>query len=139
MIFIFTPQLILFITLTFWIDINVFFIILFTPIIYLIFNIFLIWKQQFNLFHKVLSYITPLHMMEKIIIYCLILLKNTLLSFERINKIYVHFKVKIMMYVINVCVNLIPNKKETKIKSELEDDYFKLHQDYLSISKKYKK
>ena len=133
MIFIFTPQIFIYYLLKYNIDINMYLLIIVTPIIYILLTLYLIWKQYFNRFHLILSYIPLNSILEKSINDSLLLLKNTLLSFNRINKLYVNIKVKIIIKIINTITFFIPAKKE----NPLENEYNKLYQDYINIKNKH--
>ena len=80
-----------------------------------------------------MSYIPLNSILEKSINDSLLLLKNTLLSFNRINKLYVNIKVKIIIKIINTITFFIPAKKE----NPLENEYNKLYQDYINIKNKH--
>jgi len=108
-------------------------LIIVTPIIYILLTLYLIWKQYFNRFHLILSYIPLNSILEKSINDSLLLLKNTLLSFNRINKLYINIKVKIIIKIINTITFFIPAKKE----NPLENEYNKLYQDYINIKNKH--
>ena len=134
MIFIFTPQILIYYILKYNIDLNLYLLMLITPIIYILLTLYLIWKQYFNHFHLIMSYIPLNSILEDSITKSLLLLKNTLLSFNRINKVYVHIKVKILFKIINFAASLMSSKKE----NPLENEYNKLYQDYLNIKNRQK-
>ena len=133
MIFIFTPQIFIYYILKYNINLNMFLLMIITPIIYLLLTLYLIWKQYFNHFHLILSYIPLNSILEKSFVDSLLFLKNTLLSINRINKIYVNIKVKIIIKIINFAASFMTSKKQ----NPLEYEYNKLYQDYLNIKKKH--
>ena len=131
MIFLYIPQILIFLFWFYVLGLNTLLSIIITPLIYIILSLILLWKQQFNLFHKILEYITPLYLIEIKINDGFILIKRNLLKIDRIKKMYALYQVKVILYILNIVTNFIPNKNENLLESEL-----KLQQDYLNILKK---
>jgi len=97
-----------------------------SPIVYLIFTGILIWKQQFNNFHFVLNEIFPFSLIETGITTSLSYTKRKLLEIDRINRVYVWMKIRILLYIIKIIGFFIPNKYEKDLKSELQQDYLNI-------------
>jgi hypothetical protein len=114
-------------------DFNIFLKILMTPIIYIIFNIYLYRTNHFNIFHETLKVIQPIYTIEYSIHQLLILIKNFLLSINLINKLYVKCKVKILLFTIQFISRFIPGKEMSALELELQSGYTKLHGDYMHI------
>jgi len=64
--------------------------------------------------------------MENGIRFPIIFTINQLLKIEKIKKYYLQLKVKILLYVFNIILSLIPNKKEHKLTEELQNDYLEI-------------
>jgi hypothetical protein len=133
MIFIFLPQIVVFLILKQHVDMNIFLKIILTPIIYILFNIYLYRVNKFNEFHKALEYITPFYMIETKISQTLQFIKKVLLSVDRINKLYVKCKVKIVLFTMQFMTRFIPGKQISALEEELQNEYAKLHGDYVHI------
>ena len=108
---------------------NIYLSIFLSPFIYIILSGILIWYQQFSNFHNLLNFITPLAISEQAINNSLSYSVKKLLEIDRINKIYVFIKVKIILVIISWVLYFIPMKNEPVQDSNL-------HQDYLEILKK---
>jgi len=126
MIFIYIPALSILAFYQFALDYNIYISIFLTPFVYLILSGILIWYQQFSNFHKVLNLITPLAISEKIINNSLSYSVKKLLEIDRINKIYVFIKVKIILVIISWVLYFIPMKEEPIQDSNLQQDYLEI-------------
>jgi len=133
MIFIFLPQIIVFLILKHHVDMNIFLKIILTPIMYILFNIYLYRVNNFNEFHRALECITPFYIVETKISQTLQFIKKGLLSIDRINKLYVRCKVKIVLFVMQFMTRFIPGKQISALEEELQNEYTKLHGDYVHI------
>jgi len=126
MIFIYTPILSTFFFYRYAMEYNTIISIFLSPIVYLIFTGILIWKQQFNNFHFVLNEIFPFSLIETGITTSLSYTKRKLLEIDRINRVYVWMKIRILLYIIKIIGFFIPNKYEKDLKSELQQDYLNI-------------
>jgi hypothetical protein len=133
MIFVFFPQILIFFVMKYYTDFNIFLKILMTPIIYILFNIYLYKTNHFNIFHETLKVIRPVYTIESSIHQLLILIKTLLLSINLINKLYVKCKVKILLFTIQFISRFIPGKEMSALELELQNGYSKLHGDYMHI------
>jgi hypothetical protein len=86
----------------------------------------LIWYQQFSNFHNILNFITPLAISERVINNSLSYSVKKLLEIDRINKIYVFIKVKIILVIISWVLYFIPIKEEPVQDSNLQQDYLEI-------------
>lgn len=126
MIFVYIPAFSIFVFYRLALDYNIYLSIFLTPLVYLILSGILIWYQQFSNFHKVLNFITPLAILEKIISNSLSYTLKKLLEINRINKIYVFIKVKIILVIISWVLYFIPMKEEPIQDSNLQQDYLEI-------------
>jgi hypothetical protein len=104
-----------------------------TPVIYVLFSIYLYRTNNFNIFHETLKVIQPIYIIESTLHQILILIKNLLLSIDLINKLYVKCKVKILLFTIEFISRFIPGKEVSALELELQNGYTKLHGDYMHI------
>lgn len=126
MIFVYIPALSILVFYRFALDYNIYLSIFLTPLAYLILSGILIWYQQFSNFHNILNFITPLAISEKVINNSLSYTVIKLLEIDRINKIYVFIKVKIILVIISWVLYFIPMKEEPIQDSNLQQDYLEI-------------
>jgi hypothetical protein len=126
MIFVYIPAFSILAFYRFGLDYNVYLSIILTPFIYLILSGILIWYQQFSNFHNLLNLINPIAISEQIISNSLSYTVKKLLEIDRINKIYVFIKVKIILVIISWVLYFIPMKEEPVEDSNLQQDYLQI-------------
>jgi len=126
MIFIFVPQILIFLFFLYLLQYNIFLCLLFTPLLYIIGTLLLVWYREFSNVHTILGYIPSLTICELSIRNSLLFVKNQILRIKRINTIYMVIKVKLLIYILNFGVNFIPNKKENEFEMKLQQDYLKI-------------
>jgi hypothetical protein len=126
MIFVYIPAFSILIFYRFGLNYNVYLSIFLTPLVYLILSGILIWYQQFSNFHNLLNFITPIRISEQIINNSLSYSLKKLLEIDRINKIYVFIKVKIILVIISWVLYFIPMKEEPVEDSNLQQDYLEI-------------
>jgi hypothetical protein len=126
MIFVYIPSFSILLFYRFALDYNIYLSIFLTPFIYLILSGILIWYQQFGNFHKCLNLIQPLLITEQSISNGLSYTIRKLLEINRINKIYVFIKVKIVIVIISWILYFIPMKEEPFEETNLQQDYLEI-------------
>ena len=126
MIYICVPNIVLFTIWLYYIKFNIFLSILLTPFSYLIINGILIYYKQYNNVYNIFDKTIVLKITEN-------LLKSFFINiFKLINKISIVYKfinllkVKILVYVFNMLVNLIPSKKSNELTNDLQNDYLEI-------------
>jgi hypothetical protein len=126
MIYICVPNIVLFTIWLYYIKFNIFLSILLTPFSYLIINGILIYYKQYNNVYNIFDKTIVLKITEN-------LLKSFFINiFKLINKISIVYKfinllkVKILVYVFNIIINLIPSKKSNELTNDLQNDYLKI-------------
>jgi len=83
-------------------------------------------NNQYTLVHNTLNNISIVRHIETGIKLPIIFTINQLLKIEIIKKYYLQLKVKILLYVFNIILSLIPDKKEHKLTEELQNDYLEI-------------
>jgi len=126
MIFVYIPVFSIFVFYRVALDYNIYLSIFLSPLIYLILSGILIWYQQFSNFHNMLNFITPLAILEQIVNNSLSYTVKKVLEIDRINKIYVFIKVKIILVIISWILYFIPMKEEPIQDSNLQQDYLEI-------------
>ena len=126
MIFVYIPAFSILVFYRYALDYNIYISIFLTPFIYMILSGILIWYQQFSNFHNILNFITPLAISERVINNSLSYSVKKLLEIDRINKIYVFIKVKIILVIISWVLYFIPIKEEPVQDSNLQQDYLEI-------------
>jgi hypothetical protein len=126
MIYICIPNIVLFTIWLYYIKFNIFLSILLTPFSFLIINGILIYYKQYNNVYNIFDKTIILKFTEN-------QLKSFFISiFKLINKISIVYKfinvlkVKVLVYVFNMLVNLIPSKKSNELTNDLQNDYLEI-------------
>jgi hypothetical protein len=105
---------------------SVWFSILLTPISYLVFNGFLVYRQIFNDVNKILDELVVFQYFENIIYYIVNFIVYLLFKLPYVNKLYGILKVKILVYVFNLIMSYIPSQKTNPLTEELQNDYLEI-------------
>jgi len=123
MIIIFLPNIIFFLTWLYIFNFNMFFSFFLAILTYSTGSIVLYINNQYTFLHNTLNGISVIIIIENGIKIPFQYLSNQLLKIERIKKYYLLLKVKILLYLFNIALSLIPTKKENKLTEELQNDY----------------
>ena len=123
MIILFLPNIIFLLIWLYIFNFNIIFSFLLAIITYITGSIVLYINNQYTFLHNTLNDINVIIKIENGIKIPFQYLINQLLKIERIKKYYLLLKVKILLYLFNIALSLIPNKKENKLTEELHNDY----------------
>ena len=129
MIFIYLPNLVLFLTWLYYVELNIFLSIIITPLSYLAINGSLIYYKQFNLVHDILDKTIVLPFTENQIKRLILYLIGLIFKISYVNKLYSVLKVKIFVYLFNIIANYMSSttdEKNSELTSELKNDYMEI-------------
>ena len=131
--FIYLPNVLLFLVLMYYIKLNIFLCIILTPVSYIVINGGLIYYKQFNNVHQLLDQTIILPPIESIIRTILFYIVGKINQISYVNKFYLFLKVKFLIYVFKLIANVIPEEKINETSNELREE---LKNDYLDILNK---
>jgi len=131
--FIYLPNVLLFLVLMYYIKLNIFLCIILTPVSYIVINGGLIYYKQFNNVHQLLDQTIILPPIESIIRTILFYIVGKINQISYVNKFYLFLKVKFLIYVFKLIANVIPEEKTNEASNELREE---LKNDYLDILNK---
>lgn len=131
--FIFLPNVLLFLVLMYYIELNIFLCIILTPVSYIVINGGLIYYKQFNNVHQLLDQTIILPPIESIIKTIFFYIVGKINQISYVNKFYLFLKVKFLIYVFKLIANVIPEEKTNEASNELRKE---LKNDYLDILNK---
>lgn len=134
--FIYLPNLLLLLTWIFFVQFNIFFCVILTPISYIAINGGLIYYKQFNNAHYILDQTIVLPFIENIIKTVVLFIVGKINQISCVNKFYLFLKVKLLVYVFNIIANVIPKEKSNDLTDGLTND---LKNDYMEILNKNRK
>lgn len=126
MIYICVPNIALFTIWLYCIKFNIFLSILLTPISYLVINGFLIYNKQYNNVYNIFDKTIVLKITENQLKSFFINIFKLINKISIVNKFFNLLKVKILVYVFNMLVNLIPSKKSNELTNDLQNDYLEI-------------
>jgi len=123
MIYICIPNIALFTIWLYYIKFNIFLSILLTPFSFLIVNGFLIYYKQYNNVYNIFDKTIVLKITENLLKSFFVNLFKLINKISIVNKFFNLLKVKILVYIFNMIVNLIPSKKSNELSNDLQNDY----------------
>lgn len=126
MIYVYFPNVLFLLVWLYYFQYSVWFSILLTPISYLVFNGFLIYRQVFNVVHKSLDDLVVFQYVENMVYYIVSFIIYLLFKLPYVNKLYGILRVKILIYVFNLIVSYIPSQKTNPLTEELQNDYLEI-------------
>ena len=124
--YIYFPNVLFLLVWLYYFQYSVWFSILLTPISYLVFNGFLIYRQIFNVVHKSLDDLVVFQYLENMIYYIVNFIVYLLFKLPYVNKLYGILRVKILIYVFNLIMSYIPSQKTNPLTEELQNDYLEI-------------
>ena len=126
MIYIYVPNIALFTIWLYYIKFNIFLSILLTPITYLVINGLLIYNKQYNNVYNIFDKTIILKITEnQLKLFCINIFK-LINKISIVNKFFNLLKIKILIYLFNIIINLIPSKKSNELTNDLQNDYLKI-------------
>jgi len=126
MIYIYSPNIIIYILLCYFLHFNIYLSLFFGPFIYIILSLVLFATGKYHLFHNSLDYFKVFYYIELSINYGFSCIFNQILKIDKINKFYLLVKVKIFLYFFKILATIIPEKEENKLENELQNDYMEI-------------
>jgi hypothetical protein len=123
MIYICVPNIALFAIWLYCIKFNIFLSILLTPFSFLIVNGVLIYYKQYNNVYNIFDKTIVLKITENLLKSFFVNLFKLINKISIVNKFFNLLKVKILVYIFNMIVNLIPSKKSNELTNDLQNDY----------------
>ena len=126
MIYIYCPNIILFLLIWYVLYFNIILSILISPILYIVLSLVLFATGKYQLFHNSLDYFKVFYYIELSINYGLSWVFNQILKIDKINKYYLLVKVRIFLYFFKILATVIPEKEENKLENELQNDYMEI-------------
>jgi len=126
MMYIYFPNVLFLLVWLYYFQYSVWFSILLTPISYLVFNGFLIYRQQFNTVNTILDKLVVFQYLENMIYYIVNIVIHLLFKLPYVNKLYGILRVKVLIYVFNLIVSYIPSQKTNPLTEELQNDYLEI-------------
>ena len=126
MIIIFLPNVLLFLIYVYLLGFSIIFSFLSTIVTYITISIMLYKNNLYTIVNNTLDDISVIRSIENGIKLPIIFTINQLLKIEKIKKYYLQLKVRILLYVFNIILSLIPKKKEHKLTEELQNDYLEI-------------
>ena len=126
MIYLYFPNVLFLITWLYYFQYSIWFSILLTPISYLVFNGYLIYRQQFNIVHKTLDDLVVFQYLENTIYSIVNFMINLLFKLPYVNKLYGILKIKILIYIFNLIMSYIPSQQINPLTEELQNDYLEI-------------
>ena len=126
MIIIFLPNVLLFLIYLYLLGFSIFFSFLSTIVTYITISIMLYKNNLYTIVNDTLNNMSIIITIENGIKLPIIFTINQLLKIEKIKKYYLQLKVRILLYVFNIVLSLIPKKKEHKLTEDLQNDYLEI-------------
>ena len=126
MIYLYFPNVLFFLIWLYYFQYSIWFSILLTPISYLVFNGYLIYRQQFNIVHKTLDDLVVFEYLENTIYSIVNFMINLLFKLPYVNKLYGILKIKILIYIFNLIMSYIPSQQTNPLTEELQNDYLEI-------------
>jgi hypothetical protein len=126
MIYLYFPNVLFFLIWLYYFQYSIWFSILLTPISYLVFNGYLIYRQQFNIVHKTLDDLVVFEYLENMIYSIVNFMINLLFKLPYVNKLYGILKIKILIYIFNLIMSYIPSQQTNPLTEELQNDYLEI-------------
>jgi len=129
MIFIYLPNLVLFLVWFYHVELNIFLSIIMTPVSYLAINGGLIYYKQFELTHQLLDKTIILTFTENQLKRAILYIVSLIFKISFVNKLYGVLKIKIFVYLFNLVANYMSSnndEKSNELTAELKNDYLEI-------------
>jgi hypothetical protein len=126
MIYIYLPNVTLFIYFYIVLHFSLIFSLFLSPITYLGLSGFLLFWDQLYVFHQLLDNLFMIRLIESGMHDGVTLAFNSLNNIDRFKKYYLQLKVILLLNVFKVIAYITPEKKENELENNLQHDYLEI-------------
>jgi len=126
MLYIYLPNVVLFIYFYIVLHLSLIFSLFLSPISYIGLSIFLLFWDQFYSFHESLDNIFMIRIVETSMHNGVTFVFNSLNNIDRFKKYYLQLKVILLLNIFKVIAYITPEKKENELENNLQNDYLEI-------------
>ena len=126
MLYIYLPNVVLFIYFYIVLHLSLIFSLFLSPITYLGLSVFLLFWDQFYVFHELLDGVFMIRIIETGMHNGVTFVFNSLNNIDRFKKYYLQLKVILLLNIFKVIAYITPEKKENELENNLQHDYLEI-------------
>jgi len=126
MLYIYLPNILLFVYFYIVLHLSLIFSLFLSPISYIGLSIFLLFWDQFYSFHQSLDDIFMIRLIETGMHNGITFVFNSLNNIDRFKKYYLQLKVILLLNIFKVIAYITPEKKEYELENNLQHDYLEI-------------